>query len=67
MRGPMHPSYNNCVACGGRMKLVRIAPKAGPWQELRTFQCVDCDNVLTVKVERGSFGGPEVACEAPVT
>lgn len=48
------------------MKLVRIAPKAGPWPELRTFQCVDCDNVLTVEVERGSFGGPEVAREAPV-
>jgi hypothetical protein len=34
------------------MTLARITPQAGPMPELRTFQCDDCDHVLTVEMER---------------
>jgi hypothetical protein len=32
------------------MRLVRTVPKAGPWPELRTFQCADCEDVVTVEI-----------------
>jgi hypothetical protein len=39
----------DCPHCSGAMALVRVLPKLGGLPELRTYQCVECKEVLTVE------------------
>lgn len=39
-----------CPSCGGRMALVRVLPRTGPYPELRTFRCTPCGEVETKTV-----------------
>lgn len=45
------PPEMPCPACGSTVKLCRIVPKLGGLPELRTFQCVDCEEVVTIEAE----------------
>jgi hypothetical protein len=51
---------DNCPACGGAMNIVSVTPKAANWPELKTFQCVDCQRVLTIEFE-GSKATPDIS------
>ncbi len=41
----------HCPACAGTMKLVKIVPKLGGFPRLMTFQCLICDEFLTIESE----------------
>jgi len=56
MRAPMRLSSGSCMVCGGRMQLIAITPRAAPIKELRSFQCVDCDEAMTVEVPLSAAG-----------
>ena len=43
------PENRSCRKCGGTMKLARIIPKLGGLPELQTFQCIDCEEVVTIE------------------
>jgi transposase-like protein len=47
---PPNGFRGGCPRCGAAMEIVRITPKTGPMPELRTFQCSDCDYVMTIEV-----------------
>lgn len=49
----------SCPGCFGRMGLVRILPRTGPYPELRTFRCTPCGEVETRPVDEPS--GPIAA------
>jgi hypothetical protein len=38
-----------CPDCSGPMKIARVTPKFGGLPELRTYQCVECEEVVTVE------------------
>jgi transposase-like protein len=40
-----------CPSCGATMRLARITPKFGGLPKLKTFQCVGCNDVLTLEDE----------------
>ena len=48
---PTSGLHGQCPRCAAAMKIVRSVPKAGPMPELRTFQCPECDHVLTIEIE----------------
>ncbi len=39
----------NCPSCGGTMNLAKIIPKLGGLPKLKTFQCVNCNDVITIE------------------
>jgi hypothetical protein len=41
--------FRSCPVCGGTMKLARVFPKFGSLPELRTYQCLCCDELLTAE------------------
>ena len=55
---PAEPSQLNqiqlyrprCSKCGALTQLARIEPADDPEHDLRTFQCVTCDNAAVVKI-----------------
>ena len=40
-----------CPSCGGTMKLAKVPPKLGDLPELLTFQCLNCNEVMTIEDE----------------
>src|ERR1700730_9369643 len=38
-----------CPACGGRMKIAGATPRASDLPSLLTFQCLDCNEVITIE------------------
>jgi hypothetical protein len=38
-----------CPACGGRMKIAEVTPRASGLPRLLTFQCLDCKEVITIE------------------
>jgi hypothetical protein len=40
-----------CPQCSGDMVLARIFPRFSPHPELRTFQCIDCGQMVTIEIE----------------
>jgi hypothetical protein len=38
-----------CPACGGRMKIAEVTPRASSLPRLLTFQCLDCKEVITIE------------------
>jgi hypothetical protein len=38
-----------CPCCDGAMKVVRIIPRHGELPELRSYRCVECDEVVTLE------------------
>ena len=38
-----------CPACGGRMKIAGVPPRASGLPRLLTFQCLDCKEVITIE------------------
>jgi hypothetical protein len=40
-----------CSKCGLLMELARIEPASEPDHDLRTFECVPCDNLDVVKIK----------------
>jgi hypothetical protein len=41
----------HCPACAGTMKLAKIVAKLGEFPRLMTFQCLTCDEFLTIESE----------------
>jgi hypothetical protein len=37
----------DCPSCGNRPRLVAVTPRLGPYPELLTFRCRDCNEVFT--------------------
>lgn len=42
-----------CSGCETEMKLTKVVPALAGLPELRSYQCPDCKNVVTVPVQRG--------------
>jgi len=41
-----------CTRCAKKpMALARVIPGAGPYPELRTFQCLGCGHIETIEAE----------------
>ena len=38
-----------CPVCGGRMKIAGVTPRASDLPNLLTFQCLDCNEVITIE------------------
>jgi len=43
------PATPACPSCGSKMKLARITPKLAGLPKLLTFQCLTCEEVLTIE------------------
>jgi len=43
--------FRSCPHCGAKMKLARVIPKLGRLPKLTAFQCLDCQEVMTVESE----------------
>jgi len=48
MSSPDEADVRPCPLCGGTLKLAQVLPKMGGLPELRSYRCVDCDEVETV-------------------
>ena len=46
------PNEPHCPRCQCKTVLVRTFPKVGGFPELRSYRCVVCEEVVTVKGER---------------
>ena len=61
MSGRMQPfdapsdleSLPTCACNGEALDLVVVAPRVGPFPELRTFRCSECGHVVTLESENG--------------
>lgn len=38
-----------CPACGGRMTIASVTPRAAGLPRLLTFQCLDCQKTITIE------------------
>lgn len=47
------PRPLTCPGCETEMRLTRVTPALAGLPELRTYQCPDCKEVMTVPVQRG--------------
>lgn len=43
------PTSPHCPVCAKPMRLVRVAPAVAGHPELRSYECVDCREVLTIE------------------
>lgn len=48
-----NPHPPTCPGCEKEMKLTKVVPALAGLPELRSYQCSECKNVVTVPVPRG--------------
>lgn len=48
-----NPPLVTCPSCGKEMQLTKAVPALAGLPELRTYQCSDCKEVMTIPVQRG--------------